>query len=260
MHLTEDDKELFYRLWFGLIQFTNTKFNIDPTIGPPGSSGGVDANKVVPVRDRLWCEDSLIDEYLCVNGASIPEDEQKILLGWKKRVPGDFILLKHLARYSVFMDFRDEDPNLYGVVGLTSELSEMFPQAVMPVLVNATLLPFKGMIIYDSLLSAKNIRFGGGYKKNFNESYKRSKEKLGIKTSFDILPLPSVQVPKLHKKTSGKKRRQRIYDDILVDTYGEEDAEIMSWYYYLEGRMSFPFHALCIKEMPQSPLSLKTTY
>ena len=256
MHLTEDDKELFYRLWFGLIQFTNTKFNIDPTIGPPGSSGGVDANKVVPVRDRLWCEDSLIDEYLCVNGASIPEDEQKILLGWKKRVPGDFILLKHLARYSVFMDFRDEDPNLYGVVGLTSELSEMFPQAVMPVLVNATLLPFKGMIIYDSLLSAKNIRFGGGYKKNFNESYKRSKEKLGIKTSFDILPLPSVQVPKLHKKTSGKKRRQRIYDDILVDTYGEEDAEIMSWYYYLEGRMSFPFHALCIKEMPQSPLSL----
>jgi len=68
--------------------------------------------------------------------------------------------------------------------------------------------------------------------------------------------VPSVPIPKLHKKTSGKKRRKRIYDDILVDTYGEEDAEIMSWYYYLEGQLSFPFHALCIKEMPQSPIQL----
>ena len=255
MHLTEIDKELFYKLWFELIQFTNVKCNINSDIGSPDSPGGVDANKVIPVKDRLWCEVNLIDEYLNAN-SDIPEDERNILLGWKKRVTGDFILLKHLARYSVFMDFRDDDPNLYGVVGIASDLSEMFPQPVMPILVNATLLPFKGNIIYDSLLMAKNIRFGGGYKRSFNEEYKKAKEKHGIKTSFDALPSLTAHIPKPSRKTSGKKRKERIYNEILVDTYGDEDAEMMSWYYYLEEKLSFPFHAVCVKEMARSPILL----
>ena len=176
MHLAEIDVELFYKLWFGLIQFTNAKYNIDSAIGSPDTPGGVNADKVVPVKDKLWQEVSLIDEYLNADSA-ISDDERNILLGWKKRVTGDFILLKHLARYSVFMDFKGDDPNLYGVVGLTSELSELFPQAVMPIMVNATLLPFKGRIIYDSLFTAKNVRFGGGYKSNFNETYKKMRSK-----------------------------------------------------------------------------------
>jgi len=256
MHLTELDKELFYKLWFGLIQFTNAKYNINSAIGSPDSQGGVDANKVVPIKDKLWREVSLIDEYLNTNSA-IAEDERNILLGWKRHVTGDFILLKHLARYSVFMDARGSDPNLYGVVGLASELSELFPQTVMPIMVNATLLPFKGRIIYDSLLMAQNIRFGGGYKSSFNDAYKKAKEKHGIKTNLDALPSPIVTpVPKTRKKTSGKKRRERIYNEILVDTYGNEEDEMMSWYYYLEDKLSFPFNAVCIKEMAQSPILL----
>ena len=256
MHLSETDKDLFYKLWFGLIEYTNVKCNIHADIGSPVSPGGINPGGVIPVKDMLWKEVSLIDEYLDAN-SKIPEDERNILLGWKKCVTGDFILLKHLARYSVFMEFKDDAPNLYGVIGLASDLSVLFPQPVVPVLVNAALLPFKGKIIYDSLLSAKNIRFGSGYKSSFNESYKKAKEKHGIKTTFDAAPTTVKAEGKPPRtKTSGKKRRERIYNEILVDTYGNEEDEMMSWYYYLEEKLSFPFHTVCVKEMAQSPISL----
>jgi hypothetical protein len=54
------------------------------------------------------------------------------------------------------------------------------------------------------------------------------------------------------KKTEPK-REARIIDEIIVDAYtGDERA--MSWYYYLESELRFPFEAECIKQWPISPL------
>ncbi len=36
-------------------------------------------------------------------------------------------------------------------------------------------------------------------------------------------------------------REDRIYNEAIVDARPEEQA--MSWYYYLEGKISFPFRA-----------------
>ena len=39
-------------------------------------------------------------------------------------------------------------------------------------------------------------------------------------------------------------REHRIEQDIVVDAYGEEERAL-SWYYYLEGKLQFPFRAKC---------------
>jgi hypothetical protein len=39
-------------------------------------------------------------------------------------------------------------------------------------------------------------------------------------------------------------REERIHEEAIVDTYGSEE-KAMSWYYYLEGKLSFPFRARC---------------
>lgn len=41
--------------------------------------------------------------------------------------------------------------------------------------------------------------------------------------------------------------------EIIVDCYGPEE-QAMGWYYYLEGKLKFPFHAKCIAERVISPL------
>jgi calcium binding protein len=47
-------------------------------------------------------------------------------------------------------------------------------------------------------------------------------------------------------------REDRIHNEAIVDAGPEEQA--MSWYYYLEGKISFPFRAKCVAANPVSPL------
>ena len=47
-------------------------------------------------------------------------------------------------------------------------------------------------------------------------------------------------------------REDRIHNEAVVDASPEEQA--MSWYYYLEGKISFPFRAKCLAANAVSPL------
>ena len=47
-------------------------------------------------------------------------------------------------------------------------------------------------------------------------------------------------------------REDRIYNEAIVDARPEEQA--MSWYYYLDGKTSFPFRARCVAANAVSPL------
>lgn len=48
-------------------------------------------------------------------------------------------------------------------------------------------------------------------------------------------------------------REDRIHEEAIVDAYGSEE-KAMSWYYYLEGKLGFPFQARCIVNRVVSPL------
>ena len=48
-------------------------------------------------------------------------------------------------------------------------------------------------------------------------------------------------------------REDRIQEEAIVDAYGSEE-KAMSWYYYLEGKLTFPFEARCIGSKATSPL------
>jgi hypothetical protein len=47
-------------------------------------------------------------------------------------------------------------------------------------------------------------------------------------------------------------REDRIENEVIVDARPEEQA--MGWYYYLEGKIRFPFRARCIAPTVVSPL------
>jgi hypothetical protein len=50
-------------------------------------------------------------------------------------------------------------------------------------------------------------------------------------------------------------REERISMEITVDAYGPEEQAI-SWYYYLEEALSFPFSVICCQEKQTSPLRM----
>ncbi len=50
-----------------------------------------------------------------------------------------------------------------------------------------------------------------------------------------------------------RSREDRITREIVVDAYNEGEVSL-SWYYYLEGKLQFPFKAKCVARREISPL------
>lgn len=56
----------------------------------------------------------------------------------------------------------------------------------------------------------------------------------------------------MRKLKEDRIREDRIHNEVIVDTGPDEQA--MSWYYYLENKISFPFQARYVAAKPVSPL------
>ena len=53
MCLNEDDKRKFYRIWFGVLEYTNQKYKVVPKLKLVGVAKPIKPAEVVPVRDAL---------------------------------------------------------------------------------------------------------------------------------------------------------------------------------------------------------------
>ncbi len=65
--------------------------------------------------------------------------------------------------------------------------------------------------------------------------------------------IPALKLTARSRPARSRVREDRIEMEIIVDAYGPEE-QAMGWYYYLEEKLSFPFHAKCITERRISPL------
>ena len=82
---------------------------------------------------------------------------------------GRFYVFRELKKYTVFLS--TTSPAIaYGVLALSQPFEELIGP-YLPVLTQTVLLPFKGMIVYDGLMSSYNISFGPGIRRNLNERF-----------------------------------------------------------------------------------------
>jgi hypothetical protein len=89
------------------------------------------------------------------------------------------------------------------------------------------LLPFKGMIVYDGLMSSYRISFGPGIRRRLNESFKEAKARHGIVTSLPMSkePLPA-KAPKAKPvpKPPSKEQKDEAVQVVLglIDQFCKE--------------------------------------
>ena len=178
MRLERSDAELFYRLWFPLLDFVNRKYHICPDAGIIAKGHGVDASDAKAIADYLWSNTEVIEEYL--SKAKLSEENAQIVSGWQQCKAGRYILERHLKKGSVFISA--EDGAVYMVKGLFSTWPEMLGEA--PVILDAVLIPFKGSIISDGLVMPYRICFGKGAREDFKDAYTNAKRNNAIRFSI----------------------------------------------------------------------------
>jgi hypothetical protein len=112
----------------------------------------------------------------------LPPEDLALVASWQYRVEGNFFIVRHLKKYTVFLTERSPS-HAYGVLGLVSTIEEIVGPTV-PIYVKAVLLPFEDQIIYDSLLEPYSIYFGAGIRGDLNETYRNVQEREGIITTL----------------------------------------------------------------------------
>ena len=182
MILTPADSTRYYQIWWPLLTFVNAQQNVVDDFPEDPYLEGVNPQVAVKIRNVLWKSPDLLDDFIRANPAGLPQQDLQLAASWKHRLEGRFVMMRHLKKYSIFLR-QEEPPTAFGVLGIMSPFEEIIERS-LPIMVEAVLLPFEGKIIFDGLLSAHNVYFGPGYRRNFNNAYRTAQELYGIKTSL----------------------------------------------------------------------------
>ena len=169
MVLSNEDADLFYELWPLVLDYVNKKYKINSAIKNVFDARPLNPQDVKEIADRMWDDVSVIDEFLDKNNSEISGEHKEIIKGWKRRVRGDFLLERNLKKGSMFISMEGEQ--VYQVSGIQSSWEEMFWYTPMPVMMKATLIPFKDVIISDGLVMAYSVRVGPTMKRNYKDIY-----------------------------------------------------------------------------------------
>lgn len=173
MRLSEEDGNLFYELWFPLLDYVNEEKKVNEKLHNIRSSRSLDPNEVIKVANALWEDVGIIDEYLDKHN-EIKGQERNIVIGWKRCVHGKFILERILKKGAILIF--TEDDSVYRVSGIMSTWEEMFPYARLPIIIGATLIPFRDVIISDGLLTPYyKFIIGGNMAREFKDIYMEAK-------------------------------------------------------------------------------------
>lgn len=179
--LPPEDGDLFYKIFFPFLDFVNGKLHIN-NLKNLGEKKSLDPSAVKEIAKAAWSDTSLIGEYLATQGSALPPEHQAILKSWERCISGRFVLERNLKNGGIFISLDDE--SVYQVRGIKSSFEEMYYYHSLPVMIDATLLPFKGVIITDGLLGTMNVFLGSGVKKQLKDIYTSAKRRKQIVTKL----------------------------------------------------------------------------
>lgn len=191
MKLSEKDGQLFYELWLPLLDYVNKKYKVNKKLKNIADPGMLNPAEVKEIADVLWNHVDVIDQYLDEYASEMPDDHKQIISSWKYCLQGKFVLERNLKKGSILIS--GEDEKVYQVQGIISSFEEMFSYGPLPVLMEATLIPFRDVIITDGLVMAYPVVIGNNMKKQFKEIYMAAKNSgeiirtLGKEQRSDVL-------------------------------------------------------------------------
>lgn len=161
-HLSKNGADLFYKLYFGLLDYINKKEKINPKLKRIYKQEGLDVSELSLVDEYLWNNKNEIDEFIKENPYKFSLEELEIIKGFKTAVSSDnFIIVGFDREYTKILS---EDGKLYMVKGVRCDMDKLLDSKSIPIYIKTTLLMFKDKIIFKSFFSSYPISMGNGFK------------------------------------------------------------------------------------------------
>ncbi len=178
-HLSESDANLFYELYFALLDFVNKKRKVVRK-GKLKLYKKTNHNpmEVAAIRDALFEDLGLIDVFVKENPYKFNQEKLDMVAAFRLGKSDIFTLTSFEKEYTVLLGQQHQ----YAVLGLRTNLDEIY-RGSLPRAIKTALLPFKGKIVFDGMFAELPIEMGKGMRDMIAQELKR----LPLLTSFNVL-------------------------------------------------------------------------
>lgn len=217
MILSVEDSTLFYDLWKPLLQYANKRTKMFPEINFRKDKA-IDVQCGCDMAEWIWSHIEIIDDYLKEH-PGMKEDHKNILSSWKRCIHDHWFVERHLKSGSVFLG---KSPYVFLVQGIVSSFEEMIGMYGTPVMIEATLIPFRDRIITDGLVRAVPIQIGSNMKASMKDEYMAAKKNGSIFTS---LTEDVYQTIRERDRIYEEKKQQNNIVQFPLKTAQEEESE-----------------------------------
>ena len=165
MILDRQECELFFSLFDSLTDYANGKWGVAPAVINQ-QSGYVNEANQQKVAAEVWRKPGICEELAneC-HHLGVSAEDAEILRSWSHAYTDSFIVRQDESGVTYFLT----DDVAFEVCGLSREIISVLN--MMPTIVNATLLPFKGKVVYAVYLEERPVIFGMGMQKIMDERW-----------------------------------------------------------------------------------------
>ena len=155
------------------MDFVNQKYRLIKELYGMTSPKGLPLQSVVLISSKLWENRDIIDEFVLSDFKNMNEEETEIVTSWKKAIRGKFIVDRHLKKGSVLVSVYNNE--VYIVKGIYTSWREMLESYPMPQIVEATLLPYRDVIIHDGIVVPYRVCLGRNMSEESKQIYLAAK-------------------------------------------------------------------------------------
>ena len=168
--LSRKDAKLFYKIYFALLEFTNNKYKIKSGIKVYNKTG-INPYELNDIVEKFWeNKEVIVLEFCLANPYKFNKEELQITSEFKKGVRNNFVIVKYDSDYTNFM----KDGKVYMVKGLNDNIDNIISYKDLPFVAETSIIPFKGVLIYDGMLLGMGIKMGNSFDKCIEEEYQNS--------------------------------------------------------------------------------------
>ncbi len=168
--LSKKEANLFYKIYFALLEFTNNKYKIKKSFKIYKRTG-LNPNELTDIIDCFWKnKDKIILEFCTTNPYKFNEEELDIASEFKKGFRDLIIIVKFEEEYTGLVS----KDRVYMIKGINDNLDNIISYKDLPLPVITSIIPFKNVLIYDSIFVTLSLKFGNDFIKIVEEDYKNS--------------------------------------------------------------------------------------
>ena len=168
--LSKNDAKLFYKIYFALLEFTNKKYNIKPGFKIYNKKG-INPYQLRDIVNSFWDnKNTIVLEFCLANPYKFSNDELEITNKFKDGIRDIVIIAKYESEYTGVM-CKDKT---YMIKGINVNIDNVISYDKLPLPVMTSIIPFKNILVYDSLLIELGIDMGNVFNKIVADEYSKS--------------------------------------------------------------------------------------